>query len=37
MTVERGMDQASKIRDMFIDEENIREGIFTHEIEINDL
>ena len=29
VTVERGMDQASKIRDLFIDEENQREGIYT--------
>lgn len=37
VTAERGLDQASKIRDMFIDQENQREGIFTQEIEINDL
>ena len=32
VTVERGIDQASKIRDMYITEENQREGIFTYEI-----
>lgn len=37
VTVERGLDKAAKIRDLFITEENEREGIFTYEIEINDL
>ena len=37
VTVERGVDKAAKIRDLFIEEENIKEGIFTHELEINDL
>ena len=37
VTIERGMDEALKIRDIFIEEENERDGIFTHEIEINDL
>lgn len=37
VTVEKGIDNALKIRDMFIEEENQREGIFTYEIEINDL
>jgi len=29
VTVERGLDKAAKIRDEFVDEENIKEGIFT--------
>jgi len=37
VTIERGMDEALKIRDLFVEEENEREGIFTYEIEINDL
>ena len=37
VTIERGMDEALKIRDLFVEEENEREGIFTCEIEINDL
>ena len=37
VTVEKGIDNALKIRDMFIEEENLREGIYTYEIEINDL
>ena len=37
VTVEKGIDNALKIRDLFIEEENEREGIFTYEIEINDL
>lgn len=37
VTVERGVDKAAKIRDLFIEEENLKEGIFTHELEINDL
>ena len=37
VTVERGLDKATKIRDMYLDEENQREGIFTYEVEINDL
>lgn len=37
VTVEKGIDNALKIRDMFIEEENQREGIYTYEIEINDL
>lgn len=37
VTVERGLDKATKIRDLYIDEENQREGIYTYEIEINDL
>ena len=37
VTVERGVGEASRIRDMFIQEENQREGIFTYELEINDL
>jgi hypothetical protein len=37
VTAERGVDTALKIRDMFVEGENEREGIFTYEIEINDL
>jgi len=37
VTAERAIDKASKIRDLYITEENEREGIFTYEIEINDL
>jgi hypothetical protein len=37
VTAERGFDNAMKIRDLFIEEENEKEGIFTCEIEINDL
>ena len=37
ISVEKGMDTAIKIRDLFLEEENEREGIFAHEIEINDL
>ena len=37
VTIERGMDEALKIRDIFIEEENEKDGIFTHESEINDL
>ena len=37
VTVERGLDKAAKIRDLFVEEENEREGIYTYEIEINDL
>ena len=37
VTIERGMDTALKIRDLFIEEQNEREGIYTFEIEINDL
>jgi hypothetical protein len=37
VTVEKGIDNALKIRDMFIEEENLREGIYTYDIEINDL
>lgn len=37
VTAERGIDTALKIRDMFIECENEREGIFTYDIEINDL
>lgn len=37
VTVEKGIDNALKIRDMFIEEENQRDGIFTYEIEINDI
>ena len=37
ISVERGMDTAIKIRDLFLEEENEREGIFAHEVEINDL
>lgn len=37
VTAERALDKATKIRDMYIDEENQREGIFTFEVEINDL
>ena len=37
VTAERALDKATKIRDMYIDEENQREGIFTFEDEINDL
>jgi len=37
VTVERGVDNALKIRDMFVENENEREGIFTYDIEINDL
>ena len=36
VTAERGMDTALKIRDMFVEEENQRDGIFTYEVEIND-
>ena len=37
VTAERGLDNAMKIIDEFIEKENEREGIFTYEIEINDL
>jgi hypothetical protein len=37
VTIERGMDEALKIRDLFIEEENERDGIFTFEVDINDL
>ena len=37
VTIERGMDTALKIRDLFIEEQNEREGIYAFEIEINDL
>ena len=37
VTIEKGMDEALKIRDNFVDEQNEREGIVTKEIEINDL
>lgn len=37
VTVERALDNAAKIRDEFIQLENQREGIYTYEIEINDL
>lgn len=37
VTTEKGLDNAFKVRDMFIEAENEREGIFTYEIEINDL
>ena len=37
VTIERGMDTALKIRDLFIEEQNERDGIYTFEIEINDL
>lgn len=37
VTVERAVDNALKIRDMFIDEENEKEGIFTYELDINGL
>ena len=37
VTIERGMDTALKIRDLFIEEQNERDGIYIFEIEINDL
>lgn len=37
VTTEKGLDNAFKVRDMFIEAENEREGIFTYEIEINEL
>jgi len=37
VTIERGVDMALKIRDMFVEGENEKEGIFTYDIEINDL
>jgi hypothetical protein len=36
-TAERGIDLALKIRDSFVEAENEKEGIFTFEVETNDL
>lgn len=37
VTIERGIDTALAIRDNFINDENQREGIISHEVDINDL
>ena len=36
-TVEKGIDNAMRIRDQFVEAENTKDGIHSHEVDINDL